>query len=243
MGTTSGSTWMRRRTGCSCTTLPVRGLISMWLSGLLWPRDKISGPRRRILRLGRGDWRRRRARGLYYLRKKVMTSMTTTTTRRRWSARGRRWRWRRSGNAKGGPTPSRGRFASWDRRRRSGWRVATRTRTSVSSTERQGKEFTTIPGSPRIRTCRMCAAGSSNASTRCGPPFTLVQVSWKRGIRPRKARAARRPGKRRSNACSRTPRLLSGTCRRRFCGPRSSGQRRTSRPTPSWCTRPTLCIV
>ena len=116
----------------------------------------------------------------------------------------------------------------WRRRWR---RVDAGSPTQVSSTGRPGKEFTTIPASPRIRTCRMCAAGSSNASTRCGPPFTLVQVSWKRGIRPRKARAARRRAKRRSNACSRTPRRLSGTCHRRFCGPRSSGQRKTSLPT------------
>ena len=33
MGTTSGSTWTRRRTGCSCMTRPVRGLISTLRSG------------------------------------------------------------------------------------------------------------------------------------------------------------------------------------------------------------------
>ena len=55
----------------------------------------------------------------------------------------------------------------------------------------------------------------------------------------RKAPAARRPGKRRSNACSRTPRPLSGTCRRRCFGQRNCGPRTTSRTTLSWSTRPT----
>ena len=130
-----------------------------------------------------------------------------------WRCAPRRWRWRRSGNAKGGRTPSRGRFGSCRKMLPSGWRSrdadknfcsvaasvlfmlsrvaslaspvrstpSTRAPSQVSSTARPGKGFTTIPASPRIRTCRMCAAGSSNASTRCGRPFIWVLVSWKRG--------------------------------------------------------------
>ena len=131
-GTTSGSTWTRRRTGCSSTMLPVRGATSMWLSGRHWSSGRTSGPRRRTSRSGRVAWRRRRARGPCCRRRSRTTSTTTTTTRRLLRGLGPRWRWPRSGNGSGGPILLLGRFGSWDRRRRSGWRVATRTRTSVA---------------------------------------------------------------------------------------------------------------
>ena len=161
----------------------------------------------------------------------------------------RRWRWPRSGNAKVDELPhggdslpvarcclldgvaGRGQELLCERGVLSVEHGETGSPTQVSSTGRPGKEFTTIPASPRIRTCRMCGRWKLECLNALRPALTLVQVSWKRGIRPRKARAARRRAKRRSNACSRTPRRLSGTCHRRFCGPRSSGQRKTSLPT------------
>ena len=128
----NGSTWTKPPIDYSCTTPRVRGPISTWLSGRHWSSGRTSGPRRRTSRSGRVGWRRRRGRGPSYLRKKVTTSTTTTTTRRRWNARGRRWRWPRSGNGSGGRTPSRGRSDSYLKTRRSGWRAGTRTRTSVA---------------------------------------------------------------------------------------------------------------
>ena len=107
--------------------------------------------------------------------------------------------------------------------RRRGRRVDAKPPSQASNMARRVSAFTMILDSPRIRTCPTLGDGSSSASTRCGRPFTLVLVSWKRGIPPRKVPAARRPAKRRSSACSRTPRPLCATCRRRFCGPRSFG--------------------
>ena len=73
--------------------------------------------------------------------------------------------------------------------------------------------------------------GRSNASTRCGPLSTSVRVSWKRGIPPPKAPAARRRAKRRSNACSRTPRRSCATSQAKCSERRNCGPRTTSRPT------------
>ena len=152
MGTTSGSTSTRRRTGCSYMMLPVLGATLTWLSGRHWSSDRTSGPRRRTSRSGRVAWRRRRGPGPYYLRRRATTSTTTTTTRPRSNGLGRRWRWPRSGSGSGGRIPSRGRLDSWVRRLPSGWSRGTRTRTFASSTARPASACITIPGSPRIRT-------------------------------------------------------------------------------------------
>ena len=128
----NGSTWMKPPIDYSSTTRPVLGATLTWHSGRHWSRGRISGPRRRILKLGRVAWRKKLGHGRYYQKKNLTTSTTTTTTRRRSSERARRWRWPRSGNGSGGRTPSRGRSDSYLKTRRSGWRAGTRTRTSVA---------------------------------------------------------------------------------------------------------------
>ena len=141
-------------------------------------RDKISVPRRRTSRSGRGDWRRKRARGPCFPRRSPTTSMTTTTTRRRWNVRARRWRWPRSGNGSGGRIPLLVKFGSCRKMLPSGWRVATRTRTSASSTGRPGARVL------RPTVCRYGRAQRPALSYECLNALRLRcirgQASWRR---------------------------------------------------------------
>ena len=71
---------------------------------------------------------------------------------------------------------------------------STRPPSQVSSMARPGSAFTMIPDLPKIPTCPTCAGGSWSASTRCGPPCTLVLVSWKRWRSVRKSTSFARCG-------------------------------------------------
>ena len=82
----------------------------------------------------------------------------------------------------------------WRRRWR---RVDAGSPTQASSTARRANACTTTHGLRRIRTCPTSGAGSSNASTRCGPHVTSGLVSWKRGTQPRKVLEGRRLAKKR----------------------------------------------
>ena len=123
---------MKPQIGCSSMTPLGAGLISTLPSGLHWLRGRTSARRRLISKYAREDWRRRRARGPCCPRRSPTTSMMMMMTRRLSSELGRRWRWPRPVNAKGGRTPLLVKFGSCRKMLPSGWRVATRTRTSVA---------------------------------------------------------------------------------------------------------------
>ena len=120
---------------------------------------------------------------------------------------------------------------------------STRAPSQASSMARPGSAFTMTLDLPKIPMCPTCAGGNWSVSTRCGPPFTLVLVSWKRGTRPPKVRVARRPAKRRSNACSRTRRRSCATSQAKCSERRNCGPRTTSRTTRNSFMRHIRCTA